>query len=470
MSKLLLIIFLSISLLLCLPSAKSQTLSSTITLTVDFGSTISYINNECGGILISGDTTVYPPCTSYKDAGNRARQYINGNIPIPDNNALVINVINTQSSQSISGESAQLGNLFGFCDIRVLVETTTSPVIINGASATSHFVSLEEPDQPNTSYTCSARKLLLVRYINFVNWGNQTIFYVNVNQIDITPKFQLVYFLYVSTSGSNSIVNVQPKNSNYEYGYLQFTISSGTFTNISSSLTLAPFNFIATKTSFVTDKFLNSILNNSPLIYSKVGHLDLGYFSLINNVIMNNDLPIVKTLNLGNNYNFNFINVTNSVFSKFLHSENSQINPQDVSQPFNFYNFLINNNTIISNINDPSDSVLSLQNFEGDSYTLSFSNVASNGNQVLGDKPFIWNKNLNTNLLLCEIPDSFSIGIKTENSNNIIFSTLIDSIIPFAGNNSFFDYSMYPLTNSNNFNYCEVCQIIVDGQIVYNTF
>ncbi|KAK5580608.1 hypothetical protein RB653_000630 [Dictyostelium firmibasis] len=458
---------------MCFQKVSAQSLSNDITLLVDFSSTVSYSNNECGGILVSSDPTVYPPCSSFKDAGNRARQYLNSGLVIPNSNSLTIKAINTEFLQSISGESAQLGNLFGFCSIQILVKTTTSPVIADGTLSTSNFISLEEPNVPNTSYTCSSPKLLLIKFINFINWGDQTILYTNVKQNGGVITKQNIYLVAIITSNSNSIINVLPKDANFEYGSLEFFISSCSFRNLFSLSALPPFNFIGSKVNIASTGFLDSTINSSPFIYLKVGHINIKVSSVIDHVVINNGFPFVKTLNLGDNFYYNNVNITNCIFSKFLQHENNKVDnlPKevDISQIFGMN---INNNIITSNSNDPLNSFFSFQNFPGVSYTLNILFVSVRDNQVSGDKSLISNENSNTFIANFEIPNTFPIGINTQNSNNNVFSSNIDSNIPFAGNNSIFSYNglpAYTVANINNFD-CDVCQISVEGVVVYDHY
>ncbi|KAN0012290.1 hypothetical protein ACTFIU_007588 [Dictyostelium citrinum] len=469
-----LISFFAISLLMCIfQSVASQTLSTTITLTVDFGSTTPYVNSECGGILNSGDTTVYPPCISFKDAGNRARQYLNSGLVIPNNNYLTINVINTTISANIGGESAQLGNLYGFCTIDILIATTTSRAIVDGTLSTSYFVSLEEPNTPTQSYQCTSGKSLKIKNIEFTNWYNQTIIYTNFNQVyNVNTKLSIILTL-VYTWSSNSVINVQPKGSIFEYGSVAFSCSNGYFNTIDSSLSLPPFNFRGVNAVFINTRFLNSTLNSSPFIYSNIGLIYIRGNSVIDGVIINNGFPFVKTMNVGDNFYYIGLKISNCILSKFLQHENNQINAP--SETINHHLSSINliNNTITSNNNDPTNSFFSFQNYQDADYTLLITSIYSENIQVLGDKSFIWNQNCNTSLFGFEIPNSFSIGLITQNSFNNLLDSGVSSNIPFAGNNSIFNFNSYPFYSSPNplnFNYCDVCRITIEGQVVYDNY
>ncbi|KAN0000863.1 hypothetical protein ACTFIZ_001331 [Dictyostelium cf. discoideum] len=469
----LLISFFAISLLMCIQNVASQTLSTAITLIVDFGSSTPYVNSECGGILDSSDTTIYPPCKSFKDAGNRARQYLNSGLAIPNSNYLTISVINTAITANIGGESAQLGNLFGFCTVDILIATTTSRAIVDGALSTSHFVSLQEPNVPNTSYQCSSGKTLRIRNIEFKNWGNQTIVYTNLNQVFNILTKQSIYFTTVYTWFSNSIINVQPKGTNFEYGSVFFQCSGGYFNNIDSSLTLPPFNFNGVNVAIIGSRFLNSTLNSSPFIYSNIGFFNLKATIYIDGVIIHNGHPFVKTLNVGDNFYYAGVIISNCVFSKFLQHENNQINAPRESAINHISLFQLSNNIITSNNDDPTNSFFSFQNYQDAAYTLAISTVNSENVQVFGNKSFIYNQNGNTSLYGFEIPNTFPIGLITRNSSNNLLDSSVFSDIPFAGINSIFEFNSIPFystLNTTNFNYCESCRISIDGQVVYDNY
>ncbi|KAK5580603.1 hypothetical protein RB653_000625 [Dictyostelium firmibasis] len=466
------ILFFAISLLTCVPNVTSQTLSTTITLIVDFSSSTSYINNQCGGILVSGDTTVYPPCKSFKDAGNRARQYLNSGLAIPNSNSLTINVINTLSSPSISGESAQLGNLFGFCIIDILSTLSTSHAIADGTLSTSNFISLEEPTIPNNTYICSNGKLLRIRYIDFINWGKQTIIYTNINQIFNSYTKQTITLGFVLASYSNSIINVQPKGGVFEYGSVIFTSSSCSFSNIASSSSLPPLSFTGTNVNILATRFQYCTLNSSPFIYSNSGLFNMKLSSVVDSNIINNGYPFVKTLNVGDNFFYNNVNITNNIFSKFLLHQNDKINTPPSSTILHLFSIIIENNIITTDKNDPTNSFFSFQNYQGDSYTLSFQSLYSRENLILGNKSFISNQHSNITYRLSDLPSCFPIGMNTEYSYTEISGSNIDSNIPFAGNNSIFSYltgGIFSIANTSNYDYCSSCLIIVDQDIKYNT-
>ncbi|KAN0042064.1 hypothetical protein ACTFIV_004623 [Dictyostelium citrinum] len=466
------VLFFAVSLLICIPNATSQTLSTSITLIVDFGSTTPYVNSECGGILNSGDTTVYPPCKSFKDAGNRARQYLNSGSVIPNSNYLTINVINTAISANIEGESAQLGNLFGFCTIDILIATTTSRAIVDGTFSTSYFVSLEEPNTPTQSYQCSSGKTLRIKNIEFTNWYNQTIIYTNFNQVYNTNTKLSILFTLVYTWSSNSVINVQPKGSIVEYGSVAFSCSNGYFNTIDSSLSLPPFNFKGVNALFINTRFLNSTLNSSPVIYSNIGLFGIRGTSIVDGVNINNGFPFVKTMNVGDNFYYSGLKISNCILSKFLQHENNQINAPRETINQHLFSLNLINNTITSNNNDPTNSFFSFQNFLGVSYTLTFNSIFSSGNIVLcQNKTFIYNHNSNTSSNTFETPSDFHIGFNTENSStDIMFSSILSSI-PFIGYNSIFTFISsggFVIANTANYSYCGSCQIIVDYDIKYN--
>ncbi|KAN0039922.1 hypothetical protein ACTA71_011804 [Dictyostelium dimigraforme] len=467
------ILFFTISLLICIPNATSQTLSTTITLIVDFGSTTPYLNSECGGVLQNGDTTVYPPCKSFKDVGDRARQYLNSGLTIPNSNSLSISIINTAITPSISGQSAQLGNLYGFCTIDVSSATTSSRANIYGTLSTSNFVSLEEPIVPNTSYQCSTGRLLRMKYMEFKNWENQTIIYTNLNQVFNSYTKQTITLAAVYTWSSNSFINVQPKSSSIEYGSVVFTCSTCYFNTIVSSLSLPPFNFNGVNVNFVGTRFLNSTLNSSPFIYSNIGSFAIKPASFVDNVIINNGYPFAKTLNVGDNFYYSSITVSNCVFSKFVQHDNNQVNAPRETTIQHLVNIYLNNNTITSNdYNDPFNSFFSFQNYLGVTYTLVFNSIYSSGNIVLSqNKSFVSNQNSNTASTFAEPPSAFQVGFNTENSNTDIAYSSIFSNIPFVGKNSIFTFSSSGdrvIENSTNYNICGTCQIIVDQDIKYD--
>ncbi|KAN0039933.1 hypothetical protein ACTA71_011815 [Dictyostelium dimigraforme] len=464
--------FLAIGLLMFVQNVSSQSLSTTITLVVDFGSTTPYSNSECGGILQSGDTMVYPPCNSFQDAGNRARQYLNSGLSIPSNNYLTINVINTAITRDIGGQSAQLGNLFGFCTIDILIVTTSSRAIIDGTNSTSNFVSLEEPNTIS-SLQCTSGKTMRIKNMEFKNWKNQTIIYTNLNQAFNSNTKQSIILTTVYTWSSNSIINVQPKSSNIEYGSVVFTSNSCYFNTIISSFTLPPFNFNGVNVNFVGSRFLNSTLNSSPFINSNIGYIYFKPTTTIGNVVINNGYPFIKTLNVGDNFYYNSLQVSNCVFSKFVQHENNKINtPSETTLP-HISILYFTNVTITTNNNDPSNSFFSFQNFQGSSYTLVFETIVSSNVQVSGDKSFIWNQNCNTLISGFEVPNNFPIGINTQNSINNLRSFGVFSDIPFAGNNSIFDYQSYQqfsLPSTTNLNHCDICRISIEGQVVYDNY
>lgn len=102
-----------------------------------------------------------PVCTSLEDASNRA---ILLSKTSASNNIIIISDINGSTPVS-------LGNLYNYCG-KLYIKSGSDTVYINidGWNSTQQpFLNIEEPDQPNSTYSCTSQRYFYLQYINFIN-------------------------------------------------------------------------------------------------------------------------------------------------------------------------------------------------------------------------------------------------------------------------------------------------------------
>ncbi|KAN0018685.1 hypothetical protein ACTFIU_008615 [Dictyostelium citrinum] len=268
-----------------------------------------------------------PVCTSLEDASNRA---ILWSKIVSQPASISIDVVG-----DINGSvPVKMGNVFDFCG-RLYVRSSpinSRNVIIDGSSSSEPFLSLYEPNEPNSTYPCTSSKSFILRNVDFVHWTHTTMINVSVDHVEygipVDPsKYYTVSFPSTTIQSSKSIVKVLPKNydSQKRYSNEQFSISmaSTILTNLTSSNILAlgssedslpPFYLIGCSLDVFSLK--NSTLLSTPLVYSKNGYVSLNNQAFSNNnfsinpVFLVDDCPLLS-------YSPNTFN--NNVISTFIH-------------------------------------------------------------------------------------------------------------------------------------------------------
>ncbi|KAM9955781.1 hypothetical protein ACTFIW_001986 [Dictyostelium discoideum] len=232
-----------------------------------------------------------PVCTSLEDASNRAILLSKTGT---SNNSIVIN-------SDINGSTpVSLGNLYNYCGA-LYIKSSSDTVYINidGWNSTQQpFLNIEEPDQPNSTYSCTSQRYFHLQNINFINW-DQTIAKININQeTNLTStnnsKSFALYFNRVNIYSSSSILMVYPKNLgqiyNARFTTVYFITTLGYNLKSSSSL-FAPGSVTDyVPPVYVVGGFINRCMNidngtflSTPFIFVQGGEINIPIQTISNN-------------------------------------------------------------------------------------------------------------------------------------------------------------------------------------------
>ncbi|KAM9977239.1 hypothetical protein ACTFIR_011098 [Dictyostelium discoideum] len=232
-----------------------------------------------------------PVCTSLEDASNRAILLSKTGT---SNNSIVIN-------SDINGSTpVSLGNLYNYCGtLYIKSSSDTVSISIDGWNSTQQpFLNIEEPDQPNSTCSCTSQRHFYLQYINFINW-DQTIAKININQeTNLTStnnsKSFALYFNLVDIYSSSSILMVYPKNLGQIYNAKSITVRFGlTFGyNLKSSSSLFAPGSVTDYVPpiYVVGGFINRGMNidngtflSTPFIFIQGGEINISTQTISNN-------------------------------------------------------------------------------------------------------------------------------------------------------------------------------------------
>ncbi|KAM9990753.1 hypothetical protein ACTFIY_006780 [Dictyostelium cf. discoideum] len=259
-------------------------------------------------------------CTSLEDASNRA-------ILLSKTNASNNIIINSDINGSTP---VTLGNLYNYCGKLYIKPSSTVYINIDGWNSTQQpFFNIEEPDQPNSTYSCTSQRLFYLQYINFINW-DQTIAKININQeTNLTStnnsKSFTVYFSRVNIYSSSSILMVYPKNLgqiyNARFTTVHFISTFGYNLKSSSSLFVPGSITDYIPPIYVVGGFINRAMNidngtflSTPFVFIQGGEIDTKTQTMTNNnfsvnpfIISISSLVTLKSLIFKNNQLSTFI-------------------------------------------------------------------------------------------------------------------------------------------------------------------
>ncbi|EGC35802.1 hypothetical protein DICPUDRAFT_78538 [Dictyostelium purpureum] len=444
----------------------ATTVKAQLELIVDFTSTISYVNYQCG------DSGVFPPCKSLSDAGERARLYINAiNTPTIDP-SLTIKLRNGATNPIIAGPNNEIGNLFGFCSAQILVDlpSATTTISIDGSTSNGPFISLEQPTISNSNIQCSAGISLTVKYLKLVNWGENEVIFINVDQTYNVATNKAVTLQYVSILNSSKAVIVQPKYSTMDYGAVKVTLNYCTFEDLYSSTSslLPPFFLRGVILNLSRCTIQNSILTSSEVLFIEYGSLTISFGFAIINVHLDSEYPIFSTLNIGTKVINKFsttIKLSDSSFSTYMYQRNTIDSPENpAEQVFSFLSFV--NCTILSSTFASNSLFFYEQALNNQPLDLKFDDSTNHweDNTISPGKVLVYLKNIASYKIdyvtaNSVASDDFEYLISSQNSVAQLSFSQIASNKPLVGSGTtmlLFD----SLINFTQLNLCQSCVVI----------
>ncbi|KAN0029257.1 hypothetical protein ACTFIV_011140 [Dictyostelium citrinum] len=372
---------------------------------IDFTSNQNYSKNECGGsidvIEINGtfyqnnnnNNTIYPPCRSTSDAGNRARQFISNTSSNPyRNTSLIIYFQNFDWRGLNIVKVSGFGLISSFCffDIRVYNEPNAI-ITFNGENIANPIFQYQLFS--NGDDLCDDDDLIKPRIqlknIRFKNFLNTKCFIIINANINIEKPSPIIELSSITTINSNIFIelgsSVQVKTP------LIVKIKDCIFSD-SINLKTEKGRFILNWYNKVTidNCIFNNFINNDPIITSNFESTFIEN-SIFSNIKMSPNIAIINLY--GGIIKYNNITIDNCqlysflvFFTKINGNYNHQLN-----------NIIFKNNNILFSTTKPTIS-----------YSIGF--ITFLGNYITGN-------GIDTN-------DVFFNNITFE-PNNIIFTTKI---------------------------------------------
>ncbi|KAN0000880.1 hypothetical protein ACTFIZ_001318 [Dictyostelium cf. discoideum] len=390
---------------------------------------------ECG---LNGE----PVCTSLEDAGNRA--ILLSKTSNPTN---YINIIgNIDGSTPVT-----FGNLYNYCG-KLFIRSSDSNVNINinGSNSTQQpFLTIQEADQPNSTFPCSIPRIFQFQYINFTNW-DQTIVNININQEtnlnSVNPSKSLtVYFQLVNIISSSSILKIYPKNLGENYNLQAITVafisangidlkSSSVLFSPSSTQYYLPPIYLTGASVIIILSLSGSTFESTPFIFS-----DKGGVSSLDSYVSNNNFssnPFIMAIN-GGNVLLPMLSFTNNTLSTFIYFSNFNNQPSIQSTFSNnlFGNSFIPNSKFMEHEYENSIFVIKDSDFS----TLDLLGYSIlNQNTISNNLIFILNSSLNLDNSVIRSPMLVPQHIinSINSSVSIINFNLTISELPIVGFNS----------------------------------
>ncbi|KAM9990733.1 hypothetical protein ACTFIY_006775 [Dictyostelium cf. discoideum] len=398
---------------------------------------------ECG---LNGEQV----CTLLEDAGNRA--ILLSKTSNPTN---YINIIgNIDGSTPVT-----FGNLYNYCG-KLFIRSSNSNVNINinGSNSTQQpFPTIQEADQPNSTFPCSIPRIFQFQYINFTNW-DQTIVNINIDhETDISSvspsKSLTVYFQLVKIISSSSILKIYPKNFGENYNLQAITVaylstigidlksSSVLFSPSSTQYYLPPIYIVGASVIRILS-LSDSTFESTPFIFS-----DNGSVSSVGSVVSNNNFssnPFIMAVNatFSNNLFGNSF-VQNSKFMNYEYENSIFVIKDSDFSTFDLLGYSVfNQNTITNDLIFIVNSSLNLDNSVLRSPMLAPQHIINSIDSSVSI--------INFNLTISELP---IVGF---NSNIHLFSSVFTNDV-YCGCQGCSFYNQFDLVDSNE--YSSQCNI-----------
>ncbi|KAM9990734.1 hypothetical protein ACTFIY_006778 [Dictyostelium cf. discoideum] len=427
--------FLFLSVVLLLAFNISFTVSQN-TISVNYNVQRNYNSfEECG---LNGE----PVCTSLEDAGNRA--ILLSKTSNPTN---YINIIgNIDGSTPVT-----FGNLYNYCG-KLFIRSSNSNVNINinGSNSTQQpFLTIQDADQPNSTFPCSIPRIFQFQYINFTNW-DQTIVNINIDhETDISSvspsKSLTVYFQLVNVISSSSILKIYPKNlvENYNLQAIKVAFistigidlksSSVLFSPSSTQYYLPPIYIVGASVIRILS-LSDSTFESTPFIFS-----DNGSVSSVGSEVSNNNFfsnPFIMAVN-GGTVVLPILSFTNNILSTFIYFSNFNNQPLIQATFSNnlFGNSFVQNSKFMKY--EYENSIFVIKDSDFSTFDLLGYSIL-NQNTITNDLIFIVNSSLNLDNSVLRSPMLAPQHIinSIDSSVLIINFNLTISELPIVGFNS----------------------------------
>ncbi|EAL64723.1 hypothetical protein DDB_G0285771 [Dictyostelium discoideum AX4] len=412
-----------------------------------------------------------PVCTSLEDAGNRA--ILLSKTSNPTN---FINIIgNIDGSTPVT-----FGNLYNYCG-RLFIRSSNSNISINinGSNSTQQpFLTIQEADQPNSTFPCSIPRIFQFQYINFTNW-NQTLVNININHEtdlnSVNPSKSLtVYFQLVNIISSSSILKIYPKNFGENYNLQAITVaylstigidlksSSVLFLPNSTQFYLPPIYLVGASIISILS-LSDSTFESTPFIFS-----DNGSVSSVDSEVSNNNFysyPFIMAVN-GGKVLLPILSFTNNSLSTFVYFSNFNNQP---SIKVTFSNNIFGNSFI-------QNSKFMKYKYENSIFVIKDSDFSTidllgysilNQNTITNDLIYIVNSSLNLDNSVIRSPMLVPQHIinSINSSVSIINFNLTISELPIVGYNSNIHLFSSVFTN-NVYCGCQGCSYYIQLDLV----
>ncbi|KAM9977219.1 hypothetical protein ACTFIR_011078 [Dictyostelium discoideum] len=305
---------------------------------------------------------------------------------------------------------------------------------INGSNSTQQpFLTIQEADQPNSTFPCPIPRVFQFQYINFTNW-DQTLVNININhETDLNSvnpsKTLTVYFHLINIISSSSILKIYPKNFGENYNLQAITVaylstigidlksSSVLFSPNSTQYYLPPIYLVGTSIISILS-LSDSTFESTTFIFS-----DNGGVSSIGSEVSNNNFysnPFIMAVN-GRTVVLPSLSFTNNILSTFIYFSNFYNQP---SIQVTFSNNLFGNSFIQNNSNFSTIDLLG--------YSI------LNQNTIVNDLIYIVNSSLNLDNSVIRSPMLVPQHIinSIDSTVSIINFNLTISELPIVGFNS----------------------------------
>ncbi|KAM9955802.1 hypothetical protein ACTFIW_002007 [Dictyostelium discoideum] len=390
---------------------------------------------ECG---LNGE----PVCTSLEDAGNRA--ILLSKTSNPKN---YINIIgNIDGSTPVT-----FGNLYNYCG-RLFIRSSNSDISINinGSNSTQQpFLTIQEADQPNSTFPCSIPRVFQFQYINFTNW-DQTLVNININhETDLNSvnpsKTLTVYFQLVNIISSSSILKIYPKNFGENYNLQAITVayfstigidlksSSVLFSPNSTQYYLPPIYLVGASIISILS-ISDSTFESTPFIFSDNGSVSSMGSEVSNNNFSSN--PFIMAVN-GGTVVLPSLSFSNNSLSTFIYFSNFNNQPS-IQVTFSnnlFGNSFIQNSKFMKY--EYGNSIFVIKDSDFSTIDLLGYSIL-NQNTIANDLIYIVNSSLNLDNSVIRSPMSVPQHIinSINSTVSIINFNLTISELPIVGFNS----------------------------------
>ncbi|KAN0012275.1 hypothetical protein ACTFIU_007573 [Dictyostelium citrinum] len=418
---------------------------------------------ECG---LNGESV----CTSLEDAGNRAILLSKTSNPIN-----YINIIgNINGSTPVS-----FGNLYNYCGkLYIRSSDSNANINIDGSSSTQAFLTIQEADQPNSTFPCSTQRLFQFQYLNFTNW-DQTIFNININHEtdlnSVNPSKNLIINIHlVNIKSSSSILKIYPKNlsENYNLQAIKVAFLSTIASNLkSSSILFSPNStidylppiYLKGASVIRTLSLLDSTFESTPFIFS-----DQGGLSSSTSIVSNNSFtssPFIMAIN-GGTVVLPILSFTNNSLSTFIYFSNFYNQPLiEVTFSNNLFgNFYYQNGNFMNY--EYENSIIVIKDSDFSTFDLLGYSIL-NENTITNDLIFVGNSSLllDNSVLRSPMIVPHHIFNSINSSISIINFNLTINDLPIVGANSNI-HLFYSVFTNDVYCGCQGCSFYIQSNLV----